>query len=141
MFGQLAHKKGARVVNNPHFGISGQKPVWALKYLEPDLVMTREGDQIVVDAKYKSHMYNRDSNSEELHDTFREDFHQVLAYTSFSIAKQKKNVIVYPYKEFKYYKTTAYSSLNDCVNDTFLIGVPISKAAVNDIISSLENLL
>ena len=86
-------------------------------------------------------MYNRDSNSEELHDTLREDFHQVLAYTSFSTVQQKKNVIVYPYNEFKHYKTTAYSSINDCVNDTFIIGVPISKTAIDDIINSLENLL
>lgn len=141
LFAQLARKRGARVVNNPHFRISGQKPVWALKYLEPDLVMTKDGNQLVVDAKYKSHLYNWDSNSEELRDTFREDFHQVLAYSSFSSTQQKKTIIAYPYREFRYYETTVHSSLNECENKAFLIGVPISKSEIDDVINDLEKIL
>ncbi len=138
LFAQLAHKSGFRVVNNPHFGISGQKPAWALKYLEPDLVMTKEGDQVVVDAKYKSHMYNWDNNSQELHDTFREDFHQVLAYSSFSSVQQKKAIIAYPYKEFRYYAITVHSSLNECENKTLIMGVPISKASIGDVVAAIN---
>ncbi len=141
IFAQLAYKRGYRAFNNPHFGISGQKPAWALKYLEPDLVMIKDGDQVVVDAKYKSHMYNFDSNFTELHDVFRDDFHQVLAYSSFSSAQQKRTIIAYPYKEFKCYATTVHSSLNECENKTFLIGLPISKAAIIDVIDSLNKIL
>ncbi len=141
IFAQLAHKRGARVFNNPHFRINGPKPVWALKYLEPDLVMIKDGDQVVVDAKYKSHMYNCDSNSTELHDVFRDDFHQVLAYSSFSSAQQKRAIIAYPYKEFKCYTTTVCSSLNECENRAFLIGLPISKAAIIDAVDSLNKIL
>ncbi len=141
LFTQMANKKGIRVINNPHFSISGQKPVWALKYLEPDIVMIMEGDQVVVDAKYKSHMYNWDSNSEELHNTFREDFHQVLAYSSFSSVPQKKTIIAYPYREFRYYVTTVHSSLNECESKAFLIGVPISKSAIENIVDSLNDIV
>lgn len=141
LFAQLAHKRGARVINNPHFGISGQKPVWALKYLEPDLVMTKGGEQVIVDAKYKSHMYNWNSNSAELHDTFREDFYQVLAYSSFSSAQQKKTIIVYPYRKFRYYATTVHSSLNDCENKAFLVGLPIKKSAITDVVDSLNKIV
>ncbi len=141
IFTQLAYKRGARVFNNPHFGISGKKPVWAIKYLEPDLVMIKDGDQVVIDAKYKSHMYNCDSNSTELHDVFRNDFHQVLAYSSFSSVQQKRTIIAYPYKEFKYYTTTVHSSLNECENKAFLIGLPISKAAIIDVVDSLDRML
>lgn len=141
LFTQLAHKSGSRVVNNPHFRISGQKPVWALKYLEPDLVMTKEEEQVVVDAKYKSHMYNWDSDSKELHDTFREDLHQVLAYSSFSSVQQKKTIIVYPYREFKCYVTTVHSSLNECENNTLIMGVPISKASINDVVVAINDIV
>ena len=141
IFAQLAYKRGARVFNNPHFGISGQKPAWALKYLEPDLVMIKDSEQVVVDAKYKSHMYNCDSNSTELHDVFRDDFHQVLAYSSFSSVQQKRAIIVYPYKEFKNYAITVHSSLNECENKVFLIGLPISKADIGDVVDSLNKIL
>ncbi len=141
LFTQLAHKCGARIINNPHYSISGKIPAWALKYLEPDLVMTKEGDQVVVDAKYKSHMYNWDSNSEELHDTFREDFHQVLAYSSFNHTQQKKAIIAYPYKEFKCYSTVVHSSLNECENHAYLIGIPISKVKIPEIVDSLNKLV
>ena len=103
--------------------------------------MIKDCDQVVVDAKYKSHMYNYDSNSAELHDVFRDDFHQVLAYSSFSSAQQKRTIIAYPYKEFKYYVTTVHSSLNECENKVFLLGLPISKAAINDVIDSLYKML
>ena len=141
LFAQLAHKIGARIINNPHYSISGKKPAWALEYLEPDLVMIKEGDQVVVDAKYKSHMYNWDSKSVELHDTFREDFHQVLAYSSFNSTQQKKAIIAYPYKEFKCYSTVVHSSLNECENHAYFIGTPISKIKIPEVVDSLHDLV
>jgi hypothetical protein len=141
IFEQLAHKRGARVFNNPHYGINGQKPVWAIKYLEPDLVMIKDGDQVVVEAKYKSHMYNWDSNSTELHDVYRDDFHQVLAYSSFSSAQQKRAIIAYPYKEFKCFTTIVRSCLNECDTKAFIIGVPISKPSILDTVDSLNKIL
>jgi hypothetical protein len=141
LFTLLAHKRGARIVNNPHYSISGKKPAWALKYLEPDIVMIKEGDQVIIDAKYKSHMYNWDSNSEELHNTFQEDFHQVLAYSSFNTMQRKKTIIVYPYNEFRRYSTTAHSNLNECENVAYLIGIPISKAKIPEVVDSLQEIV
>lgn len=141
VFAQLARKRGARVVNNPHFYVTGQKPAWVLKYLEPDLVMTKDGDQLVVDAKYKSHMYNRRSNSTELRDVFRSDFHQVLAYSSFSLAQPKKAVIVYPAKNFKYYSITIHSSVNGQANKVFIVGIPISKVSIDNTVESLNKII
>ena len=141
IFSQLACKRGARIFKNPHFGISGPKPVWALKCLEPDLVMIKDGKQVIIDVKYKSHMYNCDSNSTELHDVFRDDFHQVLAYSSFSSVQQKRAIIAYPYKEFKYYTMTVQSSLNECETKVFLVGLPISKAAIIDAVNLLNKIL
>lgn len=141
LFRQLAHKIGATIINNPHFRISGQKPIWALKHLEPDLIMTKENFQVVVDAKYKSHMYNWDSNSDELHDSFRKDFHQVLAYSSFSSAQNKKTIIIYPYKDFKYYSTVTDSNLNECKNQTLLIGIPISKVKISEVVNMLYEII
>ena len=103
--------------------------------------MTKENFQVVVDAKYKSHMYNWDSNSDELHDSFRKDFHQVLAYSSFSSAQNKKTIIIYPYKDFKYYSTVTNSNLNECKNQTLLIGIPISKVKISEVVNMLYEII
>jgi hypothetical protein len=86
-------------------------------------------------------MYNWDSNSEELHNTFQEDFHQVLAYSSFNTMQRKKTIIVYPYNEFRCYSTTAHSSLNECENVAYLIGIPISKAKIPEVVDSLQEIV
>lgn len=141
VFAQLARKRGAHVVNNPRFYVTGRKPAWVLKYLEPDLVMTKDGDQLVVDAKYKSHMYNWENKSSELRDVFRSDFHQVLAYSSFSSAQPKKAVIVYPANSFKCYSTTVRSSVNGQENKVFIVGIPISKVAIDNAVESLNKII
>lgn len=141
LFGQLAYKIGAKVIKNPHFGIRGQKPIWAIKYLEPDLVITMEDTQVVVDVKYKSHMYNWDSDSTGLHDSFRQDFHQVLAYSSFHSDHNKKTIIAYPCNEFRHYTIFVRSSINDCENQTLLLGIPITKVQIPYVVKKLHEVV
>lgn len=141
VFRQLGHRLGARTINNPHFRFSGSRPTWALNYLEPDLVMLRHDEQIIVDAKYKSHMYNWDRKSDNLRNVFREDLHQVLAYSAFSSMSQKRMFLVYPYREFKYYSMRIHSRLNDCTNQVFLLGMPIAKDKIQTILDALFQLI
>ena len=52
---------------------------------------------IVIDAKYKSHIFNSESASQELKEEHRRDIHQLLAYTTFTKNKNKIGILCYPY--------------------------------------------
>lgn len=65
----------------PHYGhqVSQLMP----RYLEPDMVAQFAGQQIVLDAKYKSYFYNRfGENHESQQERIRQDVHQIIAYAS-----------------------------------------------------------
>ena len=134
IFRDVAKKKGASVFQNPHFGISyGKKPSWGLSYLEPDLIIQKGIDQYVIDAKYKSHVFNWNEDSSELKDTFRHDLHQILAYCSFSQSSSKKALLVYPFSEFSIHKLNAKSHSSNRDADIYLIGLPLSKQKIDEI--------
>lgn len=127
LFGEIAQKHSAKAFNNPHFSVSGKRPAWALSYLEPDLVLQREDEQYVIDAKYKSHVFNWNDYSDELKDTFRHDFHQILAYCSFNSMQTKSAMLVYPFNDFVSHRIKINSPL--ALNDAFVyfVGIPLEK--------------
>ena len=90
MIADVARSKGARLTKNPKYSVSGNKPDWSLNYLEPDIVVDRGDVQYIIDAKYKSHMYNLRNHGDDLKEAFRHDLHQVLAYSSFGKSTRKK---------------------------------------------------
>ena len=64
LLSDVSKKKGAREVSNPHYGIRmSKRPSWKLNYLEPDMIILKGDKQIVVDAKYKSHLFNWNKES------------------------------------------------------------------------------
>lgn len=71
------------------------------RYLAPDIVLERENETIVFDAKYKSHWEDiswekwGDIN-EEVREQHRIDLLQVLAYSTLSDAKKNTCCLVYP---------------------------------------------
>lgn len=74
------------------------------KYLLPDVVVEREDDVIILDAKYKEHWEELNFNSwsnieEEIREKHREDILQILAYSSTSDKKSITSCIIYPCKE------------------------------------------
>ena len=138
----IAREKGAKEFCNPHFGITGQhKPQWCLSYLEPDIVIQREDQQYVIDAKYKSHMFNLKSNSEDLRDTFRSDLHQVLAYTSLNTMNEKKGILIYPASHFDVSTICIKSQLNGRRNHVQMIGIPLLKSEVENIKKRLNDII
>lgn len=131
---QVAKKKGARNLNNPHYGISAKRhPSWGLSYLEPDVILYHEAKQIVVDAKYKSHIFNWENQSDELKDTFRHDLHQILAYCSFSTGANKEAMIVYPYVDFTIRSLKVSNPLTRIENTVSLVGVPIDRNKIHEV--------
>lgn len=97
VFECVAIQLGGRVLKNPRFPVSGTpRPAWALAYLEPDMILNFPQKTWVVDAKYKSHMLNIYHISETLKETFRADFHQIMAYSSVVQGSNKEAFLVYP---------------------------------------------
>ena len=138
----IAREKGAKEFCNPHYGISGQhKPQWCLNYLEPDIIIQREDQQYVIDAKYKSHMFNVQSNSEDLRDTFRSDLHQVLAYTSLNAMKEKKGILIYPSSHVTVTTISIKSHLNGMRNQVQMIGIPLIKSEVQNVKKCMKGII
>ena len=74
------------------------------KSLVPDLVLEREGQTVIVDAKYKEHweemQRTRWTNlDEEIRERHREDLLQVLAYANLSNKQRTIVCLVYPCRE------------------------------------------
>ena len=138
----VSKKKGARPVNNPHYGIRvSERPSWAINYLEPDMIIQKGDEQFVVDAKYKSHLFNWNNNSEELKNTFRHDLHQLLAYCSMNGMNKKQALLIYPFSDF----CCREISINSCLATTeiqvYMIGIPLNKNRVEDTQSELNKII
>ncbi len=138
----VAQTKGAYEINNPHYGIySSQKPEWCLHYLEPDIVIQRGSEQYVVDAKYKSHMYNTHNNTEKLKEAFRTDLHQILAYCSLNCMTEKKALLIYPASQLIVTPLNIKSHLNGLNNIVTLIGIPLLKSKIESIKRELQEVI
>ena len=127
IFGEVAKSSAAKTICNPHYSVSGKRPVWALSYLEPDMIIQKGDYQIVLDAKYKSHIFNWNNNSNELKETFRHDLHQILAYSSFNKMEAKRAFLVYPFTDFTYKSLHISTPLSQSHTDVYLIGIPLTK--------------
>lgn len=138
LLSNVVRKAGASIYNNQHFPIrSNHRPKWGLAYLEPDIILQKDNIQYAIDAKYKSHIFNWNEASDTLKDDFRRDFHQVLAYSSFSKAEHKNVALVYPFNAFAVHRMSITSPLNSTGTDILMIGVPISRSMVGDTIEKL----
>ena len=141
LFDAVAKKKGARSINNPHYSVKvSNKPSWALSYLEPDLILQKADEQFVIDAKYKSHIFNWNDDSDELKESFRHDFHQVLAYCSFSNSISKQAMLVYPFSDFISMKMTVMSQITRREVTVQLVGIPLDKSKIENIKNELSKI-
>lgn len=138
----VAKTKGAKEINNPRYNIRGIKqPKWCLHYLEPDIVIQKEKEQYIIDAKYKSHMYNSNRNTEQLKDSFRADLHQVLAYCSFNCMTEKKALLIYPAAQITVSPINIKNHLNGLSNKVIMMGIPLLKSEVSNIQNELLRII
>ena len=137
----VARLKGATLDNNKKYRISGEKTAWTLSYLEPDAVMYKGDVQYIIDAKYKSHMFNVNRMGEDLKETFREDFHQVLAYSSFGGTKQKHVMLIYPSNNFVSRELNVHSGINGYSAKAYLVGIPLKKSNLEETMQKLSSLI
>lgn len=141
IFGQVAQSSASKAISNPHYSITGSRPAWTLSYLEPDLIIQKEDNQLVLDAKYKSHMFNRNEIGNDLKDTFRHDLHQLLAYCSLNTMTTKKAFLVYPYTEFAYNTLCVSSPLTTANAEVYLVGIPLVKNKLEETKEQLNKLI
>ena len=77
--------------------------VGSQKYLLPDVIIEKENEIIILDAKYKEHWEEMNFNSwanleEEIRERHREDLLQILAYSSVTDKKTITSCLIYPCK-------------------------------------------
>lgn len=117
------------------------RPSWTLNYLEPDIIIQKKNEQVVVDAKYKSHLFNWNNDSEELKNTFRYDLHQLLAYCSLNGMNKKQAILIYPFKDFTCHQMTVNSPLTTTGAQVFMIGIPLEKNRIEEVKSKLNDVI
>lgn len=92
------------------------------QYLEPDIIAEFGGHNIIIDAKYKSYFFRRQSETRESQkERMRTDIHQIIAYTS--ILKSKIAILVAPVMESDIqFELVQYSDIYVGV-----VGLPIQR--------------
>ncbi|AKB40002.1 McrC family protein [Methanosarcina mazei] len=133
LFRQISLEIGATQLNNYKIRkYSSAKPSWSLSYLEPDIVLMKSEFEMVVDAKYKSHLFNLKDTTEELKEEHRKDLHQLLAYTTFTRSENKIGILCYPYSQQYLSELNYFSPFSQIGSKILLVGVPMQKSKINE---------
>jgi hypothetical protein len=118
---------------------------WNLNNLEPDGVLIKDELVFFIDAKYKSHLYNKYDQSESLKEEHRKDLHQILAYSSFNDAKNKVGFLCYPSNKVEISKIEYSFSQMNFSNQICMVGIPFKKESISKtkeiIIEGFEKLI
>jgi len=134
IFSQVSTEIGATQLNNYRIPqISKNPPVWSLHYLEPDLLIIKDNLNIIVDAKYKSHLFNLTSESKILKEEHRKDLHQLLAYSSFSENQNRICFLCYPTNKIICKDLKYFSKISEFNNRIILLGIPLKKSILSEL--------
>lgn len=113
----------------------------SLSYLKPDIILEKDNVLFFVDAKYKSHFFNKNNLTQKLKDEIRSDQHQVMAYSSFSKSKDKFCFLCYPSNEVNYEKNKYLNIINGTETLLYSIGIPLSSKTINTTIATLRSII
>jgi len=142
IFSKVCRELNLHQINNHHIYRSGiNLPDWSLKYLEPDIIIKNDRFTMVIDAKYKSHYYNLNQNTEELHEEHRKDLHQILAYSSFIPNINKYLMICYPFSKISIKRLDYGSDMLGTRAKLILLGIPMDAAEVPSIVDQIMGLV
>lgn len=140
IFRNISERLGWKILNNPKYRSNADShPTWSLQYLEPDLVLYKDGNSVMIDAKYKAHYYNMNSSSEYLKQEHRNDLHQIAAYCAFESNQKKVGIICYPssYPDSKKMVYKNIQSSNDI--SVYFFGIPITSKNINAVIEEVQS--
>ncbi len=131
IFNKVALRFGGVVLSNYKFKRrSYDYPSWSLSHLEPDIVLKKDDFMVMVDAKYKSNIYNMKNPSNILKDEHRKDLHQLIAYTSFENLKNRIGVLCYPSSKPVNYQLNYHNPLNNLNLILLIFGIPLEKDSI-----------
>ena len=146
IFKEVAKEIGGKLLSNYKFhSTTSKNHNWELKHVEPDAIYQKEDVLVFIDAKYKSNLYNRYSNSETLKDDHRHDLHQIMAYSSFSKTNLKYSFLCYPSEQLIPPQKIIYrNGINDITNTILIMGIPMKKDQISEtksvLISSINEI-
>jgi len=128
IFNEASKEIGGKLYPNIKFcSRTKRRYSWELKHIEPDAVYQKEKLLVFIDAKYKSHLYNKFNQSEKLKEDHRHDLHQIMAYSSFGVTNHKYGILCYPSDKVEL-KTTKYiNAINAVENSIIIMGIPFKK--------------
>jgi 5-methylcytosine-specific restriction endonuclease McrBC regulatory subunit McrC len=133
IFKEAAKETGGRLLTNYRFkGYADKETTWKLKHLEPDAMFQKNELVIFIDAKYKSHLYNKWDNSEILKDEHRNDLHQILGYSSFNTAPTKYAFLCYPSTNVEISSIKYLNPTNKTENKIVILGVPLTVDSIHE---------
>jgi hypothetical protein len=138
---QVLREMPAKMSKNHKFAARGHLHSWGLHYLEPDIIIHSDRNQVVADVKYKPHYYSRGKSSDILKETHRADLHQILAYCSFTESKDKSGLLFYPADKCGYEKIIYTNSFNSVKNTVFIFGIPFSADILPETHNTLRGIL
>jgi len=131
IFKEVAKSIGGKFIPNLKINSNtGNKFQWNLKNLEPDGVLLKDELIFFIDAKYKSHLYNKFDQSESLKEEHRKDLHQILAYSSFNDAKNKIGFLCYPSNKVEISKIEYSFSQMSFSNRICMSGIPFKRDSI-----------
>ncbi len=138
IFREVSKETGGKLFTNFKFHSKTSKHYsWELKHIEPDAIYQKENFIVFIDAKYKSNLYNKFSDSKILKEDYRHDLHQIMAYSSFSNTDFKFGFLCYPSDQLEI-KTIEYkNTINKVISTILILGIPLKK----DIIIKAKQLL
>lgn len=114
---------------------------WELSHVEPDGFIQKGNMMIYMDAKYKSHMYNKSSLSKSLKDEHRHDLHQIMGYTSFSTISTKDGFLCYPSPSVELNSRSYTNPINLTTTRIWLLGIPLDSNSIVDVKKELNKVL
>jgi McrBC 5-methylcytosine restriction system component len=133
VFKSVAREQGGKLLTNYKLkGRTFKLSPWQLSHLEPDAIFQKDNILVFIDAKYKSHLYNKYDVSEILKNEHRLDLHQILAYTSFSRADTKVGILCYPSVNLEIKEIEYCNPINLVVNQIKILGLPLKIEILND---------
>lgn len=142
IFKKVALETGGRVLSNYKIKSTSYQPYsWELKHLEPDGIYQKEELVVFIDAKYKSHLYNKFNDSKILKDDHRHDLHQILAYSSFSKTQFKYGFLCYPSVSLSIKEMRFKNAINEVTNTIVIMGIPLEKNIVSAAKKAIINAL
>ena len=133
LFKEVAKEIGGRTFPNFKFhSHTSKRYAWELKHIEPDSIFLKGDLLVFIDAKYKSHLYNRFGLSELLKEDHRHDLHQIMAYSSFTNSYAKYGMLCYPSEHVESKWIKFENSINKTSSEIAIIGVPLRISDLNE---------